>query len=69
MEAKIFRGTNSLEIAKMEKALNEWLRTLPPDAVLSHTSSYCSLDGVPSLAVTVFWSADKPQLPAVVTPA
>jgi hypothetical protein len=69
MEMKIFRGTNSLEIAKMEKALNDWLKTLPPSAVVSHTSAYCSLDGVPSIAVTVFWEAGKAHLPVPVVPA
>jgi hypothetical protein len=69
MEAKIFRGTNSLEIIKMETALNDWLKALPPSTFVTHTSSYCSLEGVPSLAITVFWDAGKTQLPAVVTPA
>ncbi|HEY7992431.1 MAG TPA: hypothetical protein VID77_13660 [Stellaceae bacterium] len=70
MEMKIFRGTNSLEIAKMETAMNDWLKTLPPGATVHHTGTgYCSLDGVPSVVVTVFWSADKPQLPVPVVPA
>src|SRR6185437_15214509 len=46
MEMKIFRGTNSLEIAKMETAMNDWLKTLPPGATVHHTGTgYCSLDG------------------------
>lgn len=65
MEVKIFRATNSLDIAKMETAMNEWLKSLPPGAAIHHTGTgYCSLDGVPSLAVTVFWSAAPPHRPA-----
>ncbi len=64
MEVKIFRGTNSVDIAKMETAMNEWLKSLPPGAAIHHTgTAYCSLDGVPTLAVTVFWSADPTKLP------
>jgi hypothetical protein len=67
MELKIFRGTNSLEIGKMEVALNEWLKALPPGAAIHHTNTaYCSLDAVPSAMIAVFWSADKPHLPATV---
>jgi hypothetical protein len=68
MQLKIFRGTNSLEIGKMEVALNEWLKALPPGAAIEHTNTaYCSLDGVPSVMITVFWNADQPRLPAVAT--
>jgi len=67
MELKVFRGTNSLEIGKMEVALNEWLKALPPSAAIHHTNTaYCSLDGVPSVMVTVFWSGDRPPSPATV---
>lgn len=70
MEMKLFRATNSLEIGKMEVALNAWLQTLPQTAVVHHTNTaYCALDGVPSVAVTVFFSADKPQLSVPVAPA
>jgi hypothetical protein len=67
MEIKIFRGTNSVEIGKMETALNEWLKALPAGAAIQHTNTaYCSLDGVPSVMITLFWSTDKPHLPATV---
>ena len=39
MEMKIFRGTNSLEIAKMEAAMNDWLKTLPPAPTVHHTDT------------------------------
>jgi hypothetical protein len=70
MEVKIFRGTNSVEIGKMEVALNEWLKALPPGTAIQHTNTaYCSLDGVPSVMITVFWSGDPARLPAPAAPA
>ena len=70
MEMKIFRATNSVEIARMETAINDWLKTLPPGAAVDHIGTgYVSLDGVPSIAVTVFWSGPAPHLPAVTAPA
>jgi hypothetical protein len=56
MEMKMFRATTSIEIAKMEPAMNEWLKTLPTNiGVFRSDTAYCSLDGVPSVVVTVFW--------------
>ena len=68
MEMKVFRATNSVEIGRMEVALNEWLKALPPSASVHHTNTaYCSLDGVPSVMITIFWSGGKAHLPQVVT--
>jgi hypothetical protein len=65
MEMKLFRYTNSVEIAKLEPTMNEWLKSLPPSARIIDTgTAYCELDGVPSLAVTVFWTADNARPPA-----
>jgi hypothetical protein len=56
MEMKMFRASTSLEIAKMEPAVNEWLKSLPPNAALFRTdTAYCSLDGVPSVVISIFW--------------
>ena len=58
MEVKLFRQTTGLEIAKLEPAMNAWLKTLPPNAAIVHTgTAYCSIDGVPSILISVFWES------------
>ena len=61
MDVKIFRETGSLDISRLEAAMNKWLKSLPPTVEVKHTgTAYCSIEGVPSVLITVWLDSPAP---------
>lgn len=57
MEMKIFRGIGVEQIDALEKAVNDFLKTLPADMqIRGRDIAHCQVGDQPSVVIALWWS-------------